>query len=171
MSGCKYKSDGSVDVEGTGLKGWLSSTCPYPYPLFAGDAAEKEGDYIFGYTGTRTAALIELAANHRKGDVLYWLVFDKVHSANEMEKLFPGQAPPAGWMTAGGPSRGLYYHIIGFTAVELLEVNTKGNEKSITGIFQNVVLGEGMIDPGSGMGSNDMGTCGFPTLVGVKLWQ
>jgi hypothetical protein len=170
-SGCKYKPDGSVDVAGTGLKGWLSRTCLYPYPLFAGDVADKEGDYIYGYTGTRTAALIELAANYGKGDVLYWLVFDKVYSVKEMEKLFPGQAPRVGWITAGGPSRGSYYHIVGFTAVELLDINTKGNTRSITGIFQNVVLGEGMIDPGSGMGSNDMGTCGFPTLVGVKLWQ
>jgi len=170
LGGCKYKPNGSVDAAGTGLKGWLSRTCPYPYPLFAGDVEEQEGDYIYGYTGTRTAALIELAANYHKGDVLYWLVFDKVYSPKEMEKLFPGQAPSVGWMTAGGPSRASYYHIVGFTAVELLDVNTRGKEPSITGVFQNVVLGEGMIDPGSGMGSNDKGTCRFPTLIGVKLW-
>ncbi|MBN2392127.1 MAG: hypothetical protein JXR84_15475 [Anaerolineae bacterium] len=170
-SGCKYKPDNTVDAAKTGLKGWLSRTCPYPYPLFAGDVEEKEGDYIYGYTGTRTAALLELAASYRKGDILYWLVFDRVYTPKEMEKTFPGQAPAVGWMTAGGPTHASYYHIVGFTAVELLNIDTRGNEKSITGIFQNVVLGEGMIDPGSGMGSGDKGTCRFPTLIGVKLWK
>ncbi|MGC9395923.1 MAG: pilus assembly protein TadG-related protein [Anaerolineae bacterium] len=170
-SGCKYKPDGTVDVAKTGLKGWLSRTCPYPYPLFAGDVEEKEGDYIYGYTGTRTAALLELAANYRKGDVLYWLIFDEVYTSKEMEKAFPGQAPAVGWMTAGGPSRASYYHIVGFTAVELINIDSRGSEKSITGVFQNAVLGEGMIDPGSGMGSGDKGTCRFPTLIAVKLWE
>lgn len=171
VRGCSYKPDGSVDAASTGLNGWLSRTCPYPHPLFSGDTEEQEGDYIYGYTGMRTTALHNLAANYQKGEILYWLVFDEIYSSKEMEKLFPGQAPPVGWMTAGGPSHASYYHIVGFTAVELLDVNTKGKEKSITGIFQNVVLGEGMIDPGSGMGSNDKGTCTYPTLIGVKLWQ
>ena len=170
-SGCKYKPDGSVDVARTGMKGWLSRTCPYPYPLFSGDVAEKEGDYIYGYTGTRTAALLELAANYHKGDILYWLIFDKVYTPKEMEKTFPGQAPAVGWMNAGGPTHASYYHIVGFTAVELVTIDTRGGDKSITGVFQNVVLGEGLIDPGSGMGSGDKGTCRFPTLIGVKLWK
>lgn len=169
-SSCKYKPNGAVDVAGTGLKGWLSRACIYPYPLFAGDVEEKEGDYIYGYSGMRTSALIELAANYRKGDVLYWLVFDKFYSAKEMEKAFPGQAPAVGWMTAGGPAQASYYHIVGFTAVELVNINLTGKQKSLTGVFQNVVIGEGMIDPGAGMGSNAQGTCRFPTLIGVKLW-
>lgn len=169
--GCKYKSNGIVDAASTGLKGWLSKTCPYPYPLFAGDVEEQEGDYIYGYTGMRTTALFELAANYRKGDVLHWLVFDKVYTPQEMEKAFPGQAPAVGWMTAGGPSRASYYHIVGFTAVEVTHINDRGSKKSVSGVFQNVVLGEGMIDPGTGMGSNDKGTCRVPMLIGVKLWE
>jgi hypothetical protein len=74
-------------------------------------------------------------------------------------------------MTAGGPSRASYYHIVGFTAVEVIKINNRGARKSFTGVFQNVVLGEGMIDPGMGMGSNDKGTCHVPMLVGVKLWE
>ena len=169
--GCKYKSSGIVDPATTGLKGWLSRTCPYPYPLFAGDVEEQEGDYIYGYTGMRTTALFELAANYRKGDVLYWLIFDKVYTPKEMEKAFPGQAPAVGWMTAGGPTHASYYHIVGFTAVEVTKINDRGANKSVTGVFQNVVLGEGMIDPGTGMGSNDKGTCRVPMLIGVKLWE
>ena len=92
--GCKYKPDGTVDAANTGLKGWLSKTCPYPYPLFAGKLAEQAGDYIYGYSGRRATALFELAANYRKGDVINWLVFDKVLTPKEMEKAFPGQAPP-----------------------------------------------------------------------------
>jgi Flp pilus assembly protein TadG len=94
--GCKYKPNGIVDPANTGLKGRLSKMYPYPYPLFAGDVEEQEGDYIYGYTGMRTSALLELVANYRKGDVLYWLVFDKVYTPKEMEKTFPGQAPAVG---------------------------------------------------------------------------
>lgn len=169
--GCKYKADGTVNAATTGLKGWLSKTCPYPYPLFAGELAEQEGDYIYGYTGRRATALFELAANYRKGDVLYWLVFDKVLTPKEMEKTFPGQAPPVGWITAGGAANPSYYHIVGFTAVELLDIDDRGSQKSITAVFKNAVVGEGMIDPGMGMGSNAAGTCRFPLLVGVKLWR
>jgi len=169
--GCKYKPDGTVDAANTGLKGWLSKTCPYPYPLFAGKLAEQAGDYIYGYSGRRATALFELAANYRKGDVINWLVFDKVLTPKEMEKAFPGQAPPVGWITAGGAANPSYYHIVGFTAVELVKIDDKGSQKSITAVFKNAVVGEGMIDPGMGMGSNAKGTCRFPTLVGVKLWR
>ncbi len=173
--GCRYKPNGTVDAAATGLKGWLSKECPYPYPMFAGTSddkeGEKEGDFIYGLSGTRTSALIELAANYNKGDILYWLIFDKTYTAKEMEKAFPGQAPGVGWLTAGGKTQGAYYHIIGFTAVELVAVDTKGNDKSITGIFQNVVIGEGLIDPGAGMNSHGQGTCRFPMLIGVKLWE
>jgi hypothetical protein len=170
-SGCRYKADGSVDVPATGLKGWLSKACPYPYPMFAGESGEKKGDFIYGVSGTRTSALHELAANYSKGDILYWLIFDKTYTAKEMEKAFPGQAPAVGWMTAGGKTQSGYYHIVGFVAVELVAVDAKKDDKSITGIFQNVVIGEGLIDPGSGMGSNGKGTCRFPVLIGVKLWE
>ncbi len=184
--GCRYKANGVVDVANTGLKGWLSRDCPYPYPMFAGksvtekkdkDEADaekepwKEGDFIYGFAGMRTAALHELAAGYGKGDILYWLIFDKTYTAKEMEKMFPGQAPPVGWMTGGGKMQGLYYHIVGFTAVELVSVDLKGKERSITGIFRNVVIGEGLIDPGDGLGSGGKGTCGFPMLLGVKLWE
>lgn len=168
---CRYNPNGTVNVKATGLKGWLSKTCPYPYPMFAGESGEKKGDFIYGLSGTRTSALLELAVNYSKGDTLYWLIFDRTYTAKEMEKAFPGQAPAVGWMTAGGKTQGAYYHIVGFVAVELIAVNTKGDDKSFTGIFQNVVIGEGLIDPGDGMGSHGPGTCGFPTLISVKLWE
>jgi len=170
-SGCRYKPDGSVDVPATGLKGWLSKECPYPYPLFAGESGEKKGDFIYGFSGTRTSALHELAANYSEGDILYWLIFDKTYTSKEMEKTFPGQAPPVGWMSAGGKTQASYYHIVGFVAVELAGIDVKGKDKSISGIFQNAVIGEGLIDPGAGMGSRGKGTCRFPALIGVKLWE
>jgi hypothetical protein len=171
-SGCKYKPNGTVDAAKTGLNGWLSKKCPYPYPLLAGESGEIEGDFIHGFTGTRTSALHELAANYSKGDVLYWLIYDKTLSPKEMEKTFPGQAPSVGWMTAGGgKNRASYYHIIGFVAVEFLGVDAKGEDKWIMGTFQNTIIGEGLIDPGPGLGSGGMGTCQLPTLIGVKLWK
>lgn len=171
-SGCKYKPNGLVDAEKTGLKGWLSKDCPYPYPLLAGESGEKEGDYIHGFIGTRTSALHELAANYSKGDILYWLIYDKTLSPKEMDKTFAGQAPSVGWMTAGGgKNRATYYHIVGFVAVEFLGVDAKGEQKWMMGAFQNAIVGEGLIDPGSGLGSGGMGTCRFPTLIGVKLWK
>ncbi len=170
MGGCHYKPDGSVNVPATGLKGWLSRACVYPYPIFAEEVEEKEGDFIYGLSGMRTSALHELATAYRPGDLLYWPIFDKIYTAREMERTFPGQAPPVGWISGGGKTQGGYYHIIGFAAVELTNIDMKGSTKSISGIFRNVVIGTGLLKPGGGVGSSGQGTCHFPTLIGVKLW-
>lgn len=75
-------------------------------------------------------------------------------------------------MTAGGgKNRASYYHITGFVAVELVEVESKGGDKHIIGVFKNAIIGEGLIEPGPGLGSNGEGTCRIPALIGVKLWQ
>lgn len=92
-SGCKYQPNGTVDAAKTGLRGWLSKDCPYPYPLLAGESGETEGDFIHGFAGKRTSALHDLANNYGKGEILYWLVFDDIYTPLEMDKTFPGRNP------------------------------------------------------------------------------
>lgn len=167
-SGCKYNSDGSIDVGGTGLKGWASYECPYPYPIIAGAKDYTNGDFIHGIPGMNTSALKE--TEDLVGQIVYLPVFDYVYGVDTLANdIFPGKEPAVGWAQATG----MYYHVIGFVAAELVEVGASGNPKYLTGSFESVIIGDGEITPGAGLGSGGSGSCSASeaTILGVKLWR
>ena len=166
VAGCKPAPPAPPDPAKTGLAGWASGECPYPYLLYAGQKGTLSGDFIAGLAGTSNAALGEIATHYGPGDVVYAPVFDYVYGDNEMKAAFadcPPDNDPNAWMSGNSV---YYYHIIGIVAVELSEVDKSA--KYIEAAFKNAVIGEGQIAPGDGVGS---GNCTVPLVLGVRLWD
>lgn len=166
VAGCKPAPPAPPDPAKTGLAGWASGECPYPYLLYAGQPGTLSGDFIAGLAGTSNAALGEIATHYGPGDVVYAPVFDYVYGDNEMKAAFPDKPPNNDvndWMSGNSV---YYYHIIGVVAVELRQVDKSA--KYTEAAFKNAVIGEGQIAPGDGVGS---GVCTVPLVLGVRLWD
>ncbi len=167
-AGCKYNDDGTVDAAATGLKGWASGECPYPYSIFAGAYGGLNGDFIHGSPGVSKSGLQALDAAYDPGDIVIVPLFDFVYDPGTMDSNFPTKEPAVGWATAGGGSSAYYYHIVGFAAVRLSEIVVTPKGK-IEGAFLNLVVGEGEIDPSDGVGVNCSNN--KSRLFGVTLWK
>ena len=166
VAGCKPAPPQPPDPAQTGLAGWASGECPYPYLLYAGQPGTLSGDYIAGVAGTNSAALGQIATHFGPGDVVYAPVFDYVYGADEMSTIFADRPPdndPNAWMSG---SSVYYYHIIGIVAVELSEVDK--SSKYVEAAFKNAIIGEGQIAPGDGVGAS---YCTAPLMVGIRLWD
>jgi len=144
-----------------GLQGWASGGCPYPFPIFAGNVGYTNGDFIHGDPGARQSSLMEIS--HYEGQIAYVPVFDYIYTSDYMAAHFP--APEGiGWPRAGGGGSAFLYHIVGFTAVRVGDV--QGH--TLVGSFQEALIGEGTLQPGYGVGS---GVCQPLIAQGVALWR
>jgi len=168
---CSYNPDGTVNVPGTGLKGWASGpACPYPFPIFAGAPGALNGDYIHAVPGMRASSLMELRDNHPLGTLVYAPIFDYVYVTGDMEANFGHRTPDIGWVTAGGGVNASYLHIIGFVGTRLSSIQPTGGNKHIAGAFEHAIIGDGVISPSSGFNAGD-GICADMRLMGVQLWR
>lgn len=174
VDGCKYV-DGIVDARQTGLKGWASDECPYPYDVYAGDPDTLGGDFIAGETGGSNSGMLQIDASYGVGDIVVLPVFDYIYEGdcdpeenNCMTKFFGSKADPTegiNWFT--GTSQ-YYYHIIGFVAVRLTDISPTGGDKGLEGALVNMVIGAAQINPGAGIRN---GVCTGKDLVGLSLWE
>ena len=168
-SGCSRPIIDNMDR--IGVAGWAEAGCDYPYLLFAGFGdRDLGGDFVAGGTGAVTTGIHEIQDRIDQGEATVVVpMFDYIYigvcqdDETCMSTVFEGKEPPGGWMT--GASK-YYYHIIGFVTVELLETNI--SDKSIVVRFISQSVGEGVISPGSGLGS---GTCQRSELIGLALWE
>jgi hypothetical protein len=145
-----------------GLQGWASGQCPYPLPIFAGAVNELDGDFIHGSPGARQAALHEIEDN-LLGQVGYVPIFDFIYTADWMDDNMP-DPDDIGWPMAGGGGSAYLYHIVGFAAARLDDVN--GHK--LEGEFQNATIGKGVFAPSAGYGN---GACDAMQVYGVALWR
>lgn len=172
-SGCAYNADGTVDVSGTGLRGWASGQCPYPYPIFAGPRLaypnrSLAGDYIHGDPGMRSSTIGEVEEGFPPGALAYAPIFDYVFVTGDMEANFSTHEPDIGWVTAGGGVNASYMHIVGFVATRISSIDATGNNKHISGYFEKAIMGDGVITPSDGFNS---GTCSEYEVMAVQLWR
>jgi len=160
--GCGPDPNTSTD---DGLKGWASGECPYPFQIFAGSVNGTDGDFIHGDPGARQSSLMEISA--LEGQIVYVPVFDHIYMSDYMADNFP-QPEGIGWPRAGGGGHAFLYHIVGFAAVRVEEI--QGH--TLVGAFQDALIGEGQILPGAGIGSGGWCATGqVPQLFGVTLWR
>ena len=159
--GCGSDPDTSAD---DGLKGWAGDGCPYPFPIFAGGVGAIDGDFIHGDPGARQVSL-DTIYDVYAGEIAYIPVFDYVYMSDYMDEYFD-QPEGIGWPRAGGGGHAFLYHIVGFTAVEV--GNENGHVHYLHGSFQEASIGQGVIQPGSGIG----GACQASLLThAVVLWR
>lgn len=166
---CTYADDGTIDLVQTRLNAWAAGSCSYPYPIYRGDKGTLGGDFIAGINGAVSSGV--KAVSKQVGNTVYLPVFDYVYDgvvAEDqigMNTIFDGMEPTGGFVT--GNSK-VYYHIIGYVAVDLSDVATGGPDSGkIEGEFIEAVIGAGKIQPGGGIGS----ACNALEIVGVKLWE
>ena len=145
-----------------GLQGWASGQCPYPLPIFAGTVDELDGDFIHGSPGARQAALHEIEDN-LLGQIGYVPIFDYIYTAGWMDDNMP-DPDDIGWPTAGGGGSAYLYHIVGFAATRLDDVDGH----TLEGEFQSATIGKGVFAPSAGYGN---GACDAMQVYGVALWR
>lgn len=178
---CGNEPTKSVD---DGLQGWAGddkdhdgeADCPYPFPIFAGTPERINGDFIHGDPGARETALMDVKSTY-SGELVYVPIFDHIYASDYMETYFtaPESPVPDGnlggnhWPRGGGGGSAFLYHIVGFTAVQLNDVNTGQHE--LVGEFKGAIIGDGQIQPGAGFGSGSGGSCNSLMLIGVQLWH
>jgi hypothetical protein len=154
--------DPSISTD-DGVRGWAGDGCPYPYPIFTGAIGATNGDFIHGSPGARQSSLSTVVETYN-GRVAYIPIFDYIYMSDYMDQYFE-QPEGIGWPRAGGGGSAYLYHIVGFTAVR---VNDDTNDHALAGEFQEAIIGEGMIQPGAGIGA---GTCQEGLLHGINLWK
>ncbi|HID89121.1 MAG TPA: hypothetical protein EYP52_05340 [Anaerolineae bacterium] len=160
--GCSPNPETSVD---DGLKGWASGQCPYPFPIFAGNIGGTDGDFIHGEPGARQSSLMAISAF--EGQIAYVPVFDYIYMSDYMAENFP-QPEGIGWPRAGGGRHAFLYHIVGFAAVLVDDI--QGH--TLVGSFQEALIREGQILPDTGFGTAEWcSTNETPQLFGVSLWR
>ncbi|MCS7186326.1 MAG: pilus assembly protein TadG-related protein [Armatimonadetes bacterium] len=126
-----------------------------PYPIFAGRLSvppsppSTDGDFIMGDPGIRTSGLHTLKFKCQqliaqgKRPVFFFIVFDRFFNRDGMRQLFPYHSGeiPASHGDCDFPNS-LYFHAVGFVAIEVTEVKTSGSSwkgKYVKGIFLNFV--------------------------------
>jgi hypothetical protein len=112
-----------------------------PYPIFSGRLSippappATDGDFIMGDPGIRTSGLHTLKSKCQQliaqGErpIFFFIVFDRFFNRKGMQKMFPNHL---------GFPNSLYFHAVGFVAIEITEVETTGSSsrgKYIKGIF------------------------------------
>jgi hypothetical protein len=147
-----------------GVQGWAGDGCPYPYPIFTGAVGAINGDFIHGSPGARQSSLATVVETYNDR-VAYIPIFDYIYMSDYMDQYFE-QPEGIGWPRSGGGGSAFLYHIVGFTAVRVDDSNS--HDHTLAGAFQDAIIGEGMIQPGAGIGA---GTCQPGLLQGINLWR
>ncbi len=138
-----------------------------PYPIFAGSLSippappATDGDFIMGDPGIRTSGLHALKSKCQqliaqgKRPIFFFVVFDRFFNREGMRQLFPyhpGEIP-ASHGDCDFPNS-LYFHAVGFVAIEVTEVKTGGSSKYVKGTFVNFVQ-TGEVEIGSSFAGDD----------------
>lgn len=141
-----------------------------PYPIFTGSLSippnppATDGDFIMGDPGIRTSGLhalgskIQQLIGRGKRPIFFFIVFDRFFNRDGMRRLFPYHSGeiPASHGDCDFPNS-LYFHAVGFVAIEVTEVRTKGSSsggKYVKGVFVNFVkIGE--VGTGSGFAGDE----------------
>ncbi len=150
--GCAFNADGTVNVPGTGLKGYAGldgNSCPYPYDIYTGDRYDPDnerstglnGDWIHGEPGVRASTLQAVASGHPVGSTVWLPVFDRARDPDWMREVFGGSS--SYWPTGGGGTNAANHHIIGFVQATIEEVVATGNPKYISVTFVDSVIVSG----------------------------
>jgi hypothetical protein len=153
-------SDPTISTD-DGVQGWASGLCPYPFPVFPGAINGTTGDFVHGSSGARQSSLKQI--ERFVGDIVYVPIFDYIYMSDYMAANFP-KPEGIGWPRAGGGGNAFLYHIVGFAAVRVEEID--GHK--LVGAFQNAITGEGHFSPSTGFGT---GACNSMQLYGVSLWR
>ena len=161
MRGCGPYPDQSID---DGIVGWCGRECPYPFPIFAGDARATNGDFIHGSPGARQSGLHEIVEEYN-GSLVYAPVFDYVYTSDYMAENFP-QPEGIGWPRAGGGGSAFLYHVVGFIGIRLKDKNP--HDHRLDGEFEEIITGYGVISTDFGF---DPDNCSPSTLWGMNLWR
>jgi len=161
VSGCKDPP------KRPGLAGYATGDCPYEYPIIAGPVGRGEGDFIHGLSGASTAGMKEIWNNYN-GQIGYVPIFDSIYRVSALESS-PDYPQPEGinWPSSGGgTNNALMYHVVGFA---IMRINDPArNDGELAGEFIEAIIGDGVIQPGAGIG----GVCQeTPALFGVNLWE
>ncbi len=167
--GCSRNPDGSINIPGTGTKGWAQIDCQYPLPIFAGTRSADpynnpalDGDFIAGDPGARASTQKEVCDNYMN-KVMYVPLFDYVQNRTFMDSNFDD--PDIGWINKS------YYHVVGFMAVRLDYCDTRGNNGYMDGTFVSAVIGQGQLTPGQGFDPSGQQSACQPRLQAVSLWR
>jgi hypothetical protein len=168
-----------------GLRGYASGDCPYAYPIYAGHSCYtdpdpeycppdgencRDGDFIHGDPGSRSASLMEVYQGYA-GETVYAPVFDKVYLREYMVDHFAEAEPPVGFensgggfsTAAGGSGDSWYYHVVGY--VETAIPGGAFSNKVLRGAFGGATIASGLIDV-----SQLDGSCSL-LVHGVTLWH
>jgi hypothetical protein len=172
--GCGPDPNRSTD---DGVQGWASrNACPYPYPLFAGGIGGSSGDYIHGQPGTRQSSLDAIESTY-EGHIAYIPLFDHIYMSDYMAEHFTAPEEPNveganlggdHWPRAGGGGYAYLYHVVGFVAVRVNNIDKDGSNHYLDGQFQTAVIGDGVFLPGIGF---QTGVCQPPMIFSVSLWE
>jgi hypothetical protein len=161
-----------------GLQGWATrDACPYPYPVIAGGRDRTNGDFIHGSPGARQSTL-DAVEETFENQIGYVPLFDHIYMSDWMAEHMTAPEEPNvegaslggdHWPRSGGGGSAFLYHVVGFTAVKVYNVDRDaGNEHYIDAAFKKAIIGDGVFLPGTGFNA---GGC-QPTLVyGVSLWE
>ncbi len=167
--GCSRNADGSINIAGTGTKGWAQIDCQYPLPIFAGTRSADpynnpalDGDFIAGDPGARAVTQATVCDNYMN-KTMYVPLFDYVQNRYFMGDHFT--APDIGWINKS------YYHVVGFMAVRLDYCDTRGNNGYMDATFINAIIGNAELTPGQGFDPNGQQSPCIPQLQSLSLWK
>ena len=151
----------ALDPTGTAniLKLWMENgyddgifyaDCPWTSPTNC-----RTGDYIHAIPGEKEAVIGAAPV----GEIIWAPVFDEFPAYEQI----PGPKPEPANQGAS-----YYYHIVGFAAFEIVDTSQGGG--TITGRFQDMITGQGQINPTDGSGFGQANACQFH-LLAVTLWR
>ena len=106
--------------------------------------------------------------NNYNGQIGYVPIFDSIYRVSALEGS-PDYPDPEGinWPSSGGGTdNALLYHVVGFAIMRIDD--PVRNDGELAGEFLEAVIGDGVIQPGAGIG----GVCQeTPMMYGVNLWE
>lgn len=141
------------------VKNWILNG--NPFPIYAGSLSlppnppARDGDFIMGDPGIRASGLrtlqdkISQLLAQGKRPIFFFIVFDRFFNRDGMRQLFPNHR--------GDIPNSLYFHAIGFAAIEVTEVRWQGSARSgkyVKGVFVKFTL-TGETSDGSGFAGDD----------------
>lgn len=142
-----------------------------PFPIFVGSLSippappATDGDFIMGDPGIRASGLQKLKEKCNqivaRGErpIFHFIVFDRFFNRDGMNQLFPYHSSVPASHGDCEFLNSLYFHAVGFVAVEVTEVNWQGSAgggKYIKGKFVKFVrIGETMASESANGGVDD----------------
>lgn len=134
-----------------------------PYRIVSGSLMGTDGDFIMGDPGIRASGLQALEEKRqqliRQGErpIFYFVVFDRYFDHDGMQRLFPTHSAVPGSHGDCAFPNSLYFHVMGFVAIEVTEVRWQGganSQKYVRGNFVSFVQ-TGDLNDGSGFTGDD----------------